>query len=137
MMEVPLPKDHEGREIPLDTEVLYDANGKEVNITSFTFRRRVYGHWSNWKVLSPDARGEEGMLPVNELYLTPPDSWGKLLEDLNEGANHSEYSPCFYFRKDMCDCSSCEADRYSSCDQPAFKDIASRIRKLRGEGDAD
>lgn len=28
MMEVPLPKDHEGREIPLDTEVLYDVNGK-------------------------------------------------------------------------------------------------------------
>lgn len=63
--------------------------------------------------------------------------WKKLLEDLDEGANHSEYSPCFYFRKDMCDCSSCEADRYSNCDQPAFKDIASRIRKLRGEGDAD
>lgn len=134
MMEVPLPKDHEGREIPLDTKVLYDANGKEVNITSFTFRCSFYGHWSNWKVLSPDARGEEGMLPVNGLYLTPPDSWGKLLEDLNEGANHSEYSPCFYFRKDMCDCSSCEADRYSSCDQPAFKDIASRIRNLRSEG---
>lgn len=134
MMEVPLPKDHEGREIPLDTKVLYDANGKEVNITSFTFRCSLYGHWSNWKVLSPDARGEEGMLPVNGLYLTPPDSWGKLLEDLNEGANHSEYSPCFYFRKDMCDCSSCEADRYSSCDQPAFKDIASRIRNLRSEG---
>lgn len=93
MMEVPLPKDHEGREIPLDTKVLYDANGKEVNITSFTFRCSFYGHWSSWKVLSPDARGEEGMLPVNGLYLTPPDSWGKLLEDLNEGANHSEYCP--------------------------------------------
>ena len=76
-------------------------------------------------------------LAVSSLYLKAPDSWKKLLEDLDEGANHSEYSPCFYFRKDMCDCSSCEADRYSNCDQPAFKDIASRIRKLRGEGDAD
>lgn len=133
MMEVPLPKDHEGLEIPLDTKVLYDANGKEVNITSFTFRHGVYGHWSNWKVFSPDARGKEWMLPVNGLYLTPPDSWEKLLEDLNEGANHSEYSPCFYFRKAECDCSLCKADRYSNCDQPVFKDIASRIRKLRGE----
>lgn len=25
MSEIPLPKDHEGREIPLDTEVLYSA----------------------------------------------------------------------------------------------------------------
>lgn len=62
-----------------------------------------------------------------------PDSWEKLLEDLNEGANHSEYSSCFYFRKSECDCSLCKADRYSNCDQPVFKDIASRIRKLRGE----
>lgn len=85
MSKIPLPKDHEGREIPLDTLVLYDANGKEVSITSFTFRCSSYGHWSNWKVFSPDARGEEGMLPVNGLYLTPPDSWEKLLEDLNEG----------------------------------------------------
>ena len=69
----------------------------------------------------------------NELYSTPPDSWEKLLEDLNDGANHSEYASCFYFRKAECSCSSCEADRYSNCDQAAFKDIASRIRKLRGE----
>lgn len=73
------------------------------------------------------------MLPASSLYLIPPDSWEKLLEDLDEGANHPEYSSCFYFRKDGCDCSLCEADRYSGCDQPAFKDIASRIRKLRGE----
>ncbi len=27
MREVPLPRDHEGREIPLDTEVMYDWRG--------------------------------------------------------------------------------------------------------------
>lgn len=47
--------------------------------------------------------------------------------------NHSECSSCFYFRKAECDCSLCKADRYSNCDQPVFKDIASRIRRLRGE----
>lgn len=51
----------------------------------------------------------------------------------DEGANHSGYSSCFYFRKAECDCSLCKADRYSNCDQPVFKDIASRIRRLRGE----
>ena len=70
----------------------------------------------------------------NELYSTPPDSWEKLLEDLNDGANHSEHASCFYFRKAECSCSSCEADRYSDCDQAAFKDIAARIHKLRGDG---
>lgn len=35
MMEVPLPKDHEGREIPLDTLVLYDAKGGEMHEPRF------------------------------------------------------------------------------------------------------
>lgn len=73
------------------------------------------------------------LIDVSSLRLKAPDSWEKLLEDLNEGANHSGYSSCFYFRKAECDCSSCKADRYSNCDQPVFKDIASRIRRLRGE----
>lgn len=134
MMEVPLPKDYVGREIPMNTEVMYDINGKKVHITSFTYSFNVISLWGQWKVFSPDIRGEDyGMLPASSLYLIPPDSWEKLLEDLDEGANHPEYSSCFYFRKDGCDCSLCEADRYSGCDQPAFKDIASRIRKLRGE----
>lgn len=30
MSEVPLPKDHEGREIPLGTKVLYDEEGNEL-----------------------------------------------------------------------------------------------------------
>lgn len=74
------------------------------------------------------------LMRPNELYSTPPDSWEKLLEDLNDGANHSEYVSCFYFRKAECSCSSCEADRYSDCDQAVFKDIAARIHKLRGDG---
>lgn len=31
-MSVELPKDREGREIPLDTEVLYDNNGMKFNV---------------------------------------------------------------------------------------------------------
>lgn len=133
MSEVPLPKDHEGREIPLDTMVLYDAKGVEMHVSSYHYRWDVLGLHSGWNVNSEDAVGQCWRHSADDLYLNRPDSWERLLEDLDEGANHSEYSPCFYFRKDMCDCSLCKADRYSSCDQPAFKDIASRIRKLRGE----
>lgn len=38
MMEVPLPKDHEGREIPLDTLVLYDAKGGEMHVSSYRYQ---------------------------------------------------------------------------------------------------
>lgn len=71
---VKLPKDADGREVPLDTKVLYDANGKKVNVTSFTFSCDAYGYWRYWKVFSPDVRGEDGMLYVDGLHLTPPDS---------------------------------------------------------------
>lgn len=35
MREVPLPRDHEGREIPLDTLVLYDAKGGEMHVSKW------------------------------------------------------------------------------------------------------
>lgn len=83
--QIILPKDAEGREIPLDTEVMYDANGKNVRITSFTYRCDVLGLWAQWKVFSPDISGEkDGMLPADSLYLTPHDSWEKLEEDLDK-----------------------------------------------------
>lgn len=134
MMEVPLPKDHEGREIPLNTEVLYDANGKEVNITSFTFRHGVYGHWSNWKVFSPDARGEEGMLPVNGLYLTPPDSWERLEEDLGKIANHQPEVVCSYYDRGIKDCDGCKLENCDcACSHAFLEDVIARIHRLRGE----
>lgn len=133
MMEVPLPKDHESREIPLDTLVLYDAKGGEMHVSSYRYQCDVLGLSTGWNVISEDAVGQCWQHPADSLYLNPPDSWERLLEDLDEGANHSEYTSCFYFRKAECDCSLCKADRYSGCDQPAFKDIASRIRNLRGE----
>lgn len=32
---IELPKDYEGREIPFDTEVLYDNNGVKFNVDEF------------------------------------------------------------------------------------------------------
>lgn len=123
---IKLPKDAEGREIPRDTEVMYDINGKEVHITSFTYKCDVHGLWSQWKVFSHDITGEkEGMLPADSLYLTPPDSWKKLEEDLDSG----EYI-CGYYE----DCpTEMHGKSCSDCKKAALKNIASRIRKLRGE----
>jgi len=72
----------------------------------------------------------------NELYSTPPDSWEKLEEDLGRGADALNYEACAYFGKSACDCSSCIADKGETCERVVMRDIASRIRKLRGEGDA-
>lgn len=81
---VELPKDADGREVPLDTKELYDANGKRVPITSFTFKCGIYGRWSYWKAFSPAAKGKDGMFYVDGLYLTPPDSWERIAEELEE-----------------------------------------------------
>ena len=140
-MELNLPKDAEGREIPRNAEVMYDINGKKVHITSFTYRCDVHGLWSQWKVFSPDIKGEDnGMLPADSLYLAPPDSWEKLKEDLDRAL--STPSPdtyasitCGYFDSANVNCAVCERKhgiRSERCTDDAWMDIASRIRKLRG-----
>lgn len=120
------PVDKDGHRVPFDTTDLYGPRGEHYKVRFFA----RLPHMDSWFIayaLNND------LIAVSSLYLKAPDSLEKLLEDLDEGANHPEYSSCFYFRKAECDCSLCKADRYSSCEQPAFKDIASRIRKLRGE----
>lgn len=135
MANIELPKDAEGREIPRNTEVLYDINGKKVHITSFTYHCDVFGHWSQWKVFSPDITGEkDGMLPADSLYLTPPDSWEKLLDDLDAASNARHQEACAYFNrdKDVYCCTSCPGGK-DGCVLIAMRDIVSRIRKLRGD----
>ena len=135
MANIELPKDAEGREIPRNTEVLYDINGKKVHITSFTYRFDVVGLYGQWKVFSFDIRGEkDGMLPADSLYLTPPDSWEKLLEDLDAAGNARHQEACAYFNrdKDVYCCTLCPVGK-DDCVLIAMRDILDRIRKLRGE----
>lgn len=51
MREVPLPRDHEGREIPLDTEIMYDWRGTKVSAKKFlskTMPNRNYSVITNF-----------------------------------------------------------------------------------------
>lgn len=75
MREVPLPRDHEGREIPLDTLVLYDAKGGEMYVSSYRYQCDVLGLSTRWNVISEDALGQCWQHPSDSLYLNPPDSW--------------------------------------------------------------
>lgn len=131
------PKDAEGREIPRNTWAMYDANGKKLHITSFTYKCDTNGFWSQWKVFSPDIRGEkDGMLPAESLYLTPPDSWEKLEEDLRRGADAESYPMCKYANGEEFSCSKCRFLRGEGCCarvNKSFADILDRIRKLRSE----
>lgn len=57
--KIKLPKDAEGREVPLDTEVMYDANGKKVRITSFTYTFNVVGLWGAVESVQPGYQRRE------------------------------------------------------------------------------
>lgn len=122
MANIELPKDAEGREIPLDTECLYTYKGEKQDVLSFTYCRRK----DIWEI-------DTDMRTVNSiyLYLTPPDSWKKLEEDLDrciEADSLCAYSPTK-------ECSACILPRDSQyhCDSLALKSIKERISKLRSE----
>ncbi len=126
-MTVELPKDAEGREIPLYTEVLYDKEGKRREVDWYTF----YPDKDMWDVVLADSSAH---FSPHNLSLTPPDSWEKLLDDLYVAGDARRQGVCDYFNRDKDEygctsCPGCEDD----CNRTAMRDIADRIRKLRGE----
>lgn len=68
------------------------------------------------------------------MHLTQPDTWERLLEDLNEAGNARYDEACAYFHRDKDEdgCTSCPGGE-DGCTRIAMRDIADRIRKLRGE----
>lgn len=128
-MTVELPKDAEGREIPLDTALLYgEVSGDEYEVVCFNFSPSM----RRWRV-KLKRRDDLGIYATESFTLSPPDSWEKLLDDLDIGADAFDYETCAYFRKSRYDCSSCIANESRSCEQVLMRDIADRIRKLRGD----
>lgn len=134
-MSVELPKDAEGREIPLDTVVLFDPYGKPVNIVrwAYTTDFNLKDNWANsWRAINEDLDGLEPEL----MYLTPPDTWEKLEEDLRRGAGAESYQLCKYANGEAFLCSECRfLKSEGSCARASkvLADILERIRKLRGE----
>lgn len=128
-MTVELPKDAEGREIPLDTALLYGkVSGEEYEVVCFNFRPSM----RQWRV-ELKRRDDLGIYATESFTLSPPDTWEKLLDDLYRGANELNYEACAYFGKSACDCSSCIADKGKTCERVAMRDIADRIHKLMSE----
>lgn len=129
--QIELPRDAEGREIPLDTRVLYDLNGKKVEVASYecsTWSHQWFVHFT----------GGGTVYAADDCLLNPPDSWEKLMDDLDRAANGKDVAECLYmYREDkkfLCtECRLFDVSSDSECSCLAYADIAARIRKLRGE----
>ena len=128
-MTVELPKDAKGREIPLDTEVLYDKEGERREVDWYTF----YPDKDRWDVVFEDSCVRHS---TTFFSITPPDSWEKLLDDLDAASNARHQEACAYFSRDKDEycCTSCPGGK-DGCVLIAMRDITDRIRKLRGEGE--
>lgn len=133
---IQLPKDAEGREIPLDTSELFISDGTMVHVLRFEYVYHTHDSRDAWFVHIERTPGEHMTLHACDVRLIQPDSWEKLEEDFGRGADALNYEACAYFGKSACDCSSCIADKGETCERVVMRDIADRIRKLRGESDA-
>lgn len=133
MANIELPKDAQGREIPLDTKLLYDKEGNPKEVSIFAYTPRSYS--SGWSVVL--AGGFERF--ASAMFLNPPeppDSWEKLEDDLRRGADAESYSMCKYANGEELLCSKCRFLRGEGCCarvNESFADILDRIRKLRSE----
>ena len=126
-MTVELPKDAEGREIQLDTEVLYDKEGKRREVDWYTY----YPDKDIWDVVLADISAH---FSPNNLSITPPDSWKKLEEDLGNILNHPQKIVCAYFNRERKDCDGCRIENCEgSCSYACLEDIMTRIHELRGD----
>lgn len=129
---IELPKDAEGREIPLDTKVLYNEDGKCFKVNRFTYSVVQTMPGLKWGVVFMDCQYDY----CSSFYLTPPetpDSWEKLEEDLDRCIKAD--SLCAYSPSEECSTCVLPRDSQCNCDSFALEAIKERIRKLRGEGE--
>ena len=133
MMSVELPKDADGREIPLDTVALFNRDGNVYSIVRWTFTTDfdLSDGWSNkWRAITDRGFALDPAL----VYLTTPepDTWEKLEDDLDGCIEESNL--CMYYNQNL-DCNNCtiSGNETRGCTSIALEDIKKRIRKLRGE----
>ena len=132
--QIDLPRDAEGREIPLDTMVLYDGDGNAKEVQAFDYSPDE----SMWRVMLLD---NFILFLTSDMHLTPPDSWDKLLDDLDNASKGGDNAECLYSRRECVahgsQCYGCKLynQDYGSpeCEYLDYADIAARIRKLRSE----
>jgi hypothetical protein len=136
MANIELPRDAEGREIPLDTKVLYGEDCKEFEVNYYNYSVRQTIPSRKWQVVMMNCI----VYDCSDLYLTPPDSWEKLFEDLKAvkdygDSSHVDNPACYYMNMVGKLCDECKFYKGTNCTGKMCADILDRIRKLRGEGE--
>lgn len=128
-MGIDLPKDATGREIPLDTEVLYNENGDHFDVSRFTYSVVQAIPGLKWGVVFMDCVYDY----CSSLYLTPPeppDTWEALEADLvNALMDNGNDVECNYFGSSHCT-AECPAWN-KQCFATVIENILDRIHKLR------
>lgn len=79
---VPAPVDADGEVVPLTMRVMYDDDGGEMTIKSFTF----YVDGGFWRT-DPECPSVYAIDRVDLLHLHRPDSWERLEEDVRNAEN--------------------------------------------------
>lgn len=125
---IELPKDAEGREIPLDTRTLYDKDGKAVHVLRWVFLP-LADEGLRWRVESTEF--PHGGMPEG-FHLTTPDSWERLFGDLRDAGETGYLVQCGYYGRSRTDCRKCpRSDDDVDCMERFTLDLIERINRLR------
>lgn len=122
-MKIYLPNDADGNVITSNVKVMYEKDGTVRRVDDMIYLINS----KKWRVLSGPLAFEP-----DELYLTSPDSWEKLEENLDRCIETNWF--CCYYNENK-DCQSCPiyGNNQNGCISKVFKSIKQRIRKLSGE----
>ena len=126
---VPAPVDADGEVVPLDTRAMYDDDGGEMTIKSFTF----YVDGGFWRT-DPECPSVYAIDRVDLLHLHRPDSWEKLEKDVSKAAGEDI---CGYFGFALsrpCSAECPARDVRDSCAVTAVRDVMRRAKALAERG---
>lgn len=136
MANIKLPRDAEGQIIPFDTKMLYDTDGKRLDIRRFEFSP-VSSEWCIVALKGGPCDWTDVYRSPQNVYLEKPvpldsdDSWEKLEKDLERGIKGDR--ACAYICKDGV-CQNCVVREDQSFNYPLMilKNVKRRIHNLRG-----
>lgn len=125
---VELPKDANGKVIPLDTEVLYDKYENVFHVVDFRYSPKEREWLASGGFTGPK---DSWRLDTNRLLLAPTDSWERLEEDAKK-------NPCRYFgmsEDQNASCKTCPHGPWATdriCGENMRLDLIERAKKLAG-----
>lgn len=141
-IDVPAPKDAEGRRVLLDIKVMYNDAGVEYMVSGFVFDTSKLAVGWNVKCFMP-SDDIVYTRPLDSMHLEKPDSLKQLAEDLNRvqakhDANGSPYkeTSCCYVGRFGVTCKGCRLNcGDKTCFEAMMADIVSRVNRLCGDAE--